>query len=65
MNYNWLRDRIKSWSPNAAVVPETDNIILMAEARINDDIVIKSIERQEIGTMDGAVIFFPEDFHRS
>lgn len=64
MNYTELRQAIIDWSTNATVAGQVDRIIRLAEARINDDLVVKSIERQYLVTPAGAVIFLPDDFHR-
>lgn len=64
MNYTELRQAVIDWSTNATVAGQVDRIITLAEARINDDLVVKSIERQYLVTPVGAVIFLPDDFHR-
>lgn len=63
MDYTGLQSSVSDWLQNNAVSGNVVEIIQIAEGRMKNDIVARSIEKQLVGDTTQPVIFLPDDLN--
>lgn len=63
MDYAGLKTSVSDWLQNNAVTAGVAQVIQMAEARLKNDTVLRSIELQLTGNLTQPIIFMPADLN--
>ena len=63
MNYTSLQAAITEWLQSTAATGSVEQIIQIAEGRLKNDVIARSIEKQLVGNTTQPVVFLPTDLN--